>query len=141
MAGFFMRGRMGGMRQVISALFSLLFLGFWLPPLLVGRWFAHQRSRVLICLATAGLWTPLWLVLMFCTLPPYHGRSPDAGGLMIVGVFSLAFIVLPVSAIACWIGAWHRTWQGPLDSRIKMGISLSIFALMQLLLLALLWPR
>src|SRR5215212_5705511 len=101
MAGFFMRGRMAGMRQVISALFPLLGLGFWLPPLLVGRWLGHQRSRVRICLVTAGLWTPLWLVLMLCALPPYHGRSPDAGGLMVAGAFSMAFFVLPISAIVC----------------------------------------
>jgi len=119
-------------------MFPLLFFGFWLPPFLIGRSLRRQRFRMLICLATAIVWTPLWLVLALWALPPYHGRSPDAGALAVVGVFCTAVFVLPLSAIAFWIGVWRPAWRLPAAGPMKTGISLATFALVQAAIVALL---
>jgi hypothetical protein len=84
----------------------MLVFGFWLPPLLVGWFFAHRCSPAWISLLTAVLWPLLWLLIILSLIPTYSpGDSPDASGMLAASAITFASVVSLVSAIACSIGA------------------------------------
>jgi hypothetical protein len=129
-------------RQLLAHAFLF---GFWLPPLVAGLWMAGRRQRVLnLPLAAVG-WSLIWVVSLYLLFPPHvpkpkgphdHYVSPF---ILLVGLFVFAFIVvLPVSAIACWIGTLRGT---PAGDKLKFGLSLIIFALIQVLFIAFLLAR
>jgi hypothetical protein len=127
-------------------LFEALFFGFWLPPLMVGRWMADRRQRMFNIPLTALGWSLIWLVTMLLLIPPYVRKGPndhnDGQAYLIAGVFSMALIaVLPGSAIACWLGTRRGRLQEYIGERTKFGISLVIFAFIQALFIAFLLFR
>jgi hypothetical protein len=110
-------------------LLPALFVGFWLPPLIAGVWMAGRRQRLLNIPLAAVAWSMAWLaanLLLLQRVP--KGRSPDGQGLMAAGLMVWAFfIVLPGSAVACWIGTRWRTWRFSLRTLL---IATTLFALL-----------
>jgi hypothetical protein len=132
--------------MVRTILFEALFFGFWVPPLMVGRWIAGRRQRVFNIPLTAVGWSLIWLVTMILLIPPCVRKGPsdpcDGPAYMVVGCFGLAlYLVLPGSALACWLGTRRRRLQDYMGERTKLGISLVIFALIQALFIAFLLFR
>ena len=133
------------MRRLL--LLAIVF-GFWWPPFMVGRWLGGRYSRALIILVTAPAWSLIWLWLLNSTLfvKPYvrHGPSDpgDADAYAQIGAMALAFfIVLPASFVVCWIGTPSHRWLYSTIRKYRVGISLVIFALIQVPLIALLFLR
>jgi hypothetical protein len=91
----------------------MMFIGFWLPPLIAGVWMADRRQRVLNIPLVAAFWSLTWFVTNFLLLQNIpKGRSPDGSAYMFIGlVVWWFFIVLPGSALVCWLGTWWRTWR------------------------------
>jgi hypothetical protein len=132
--------------MIRAILFEALFFGFWLPPLVVGRWMAGRRQRIFNIPLTALGWSLIWLVSMVLLIPPCIPKRPsdpcDGPGYMAAGCFALAFFaVLPGSALACWLGTRRLRPQGLMSERTKFGISLVIFAFIQALFIAFLLFR
>ena len=99
-----------------TILTGVLLFGFWVPPLTVGWWVGNnvsrardpRRSLVPFVLPTALLWSFLWLGAQLVMMPPYVKRGPadpaDAPVYAMLGFATMALvIVLPVSAIVCWL--------------------------------------
>jgi hypothetical protein len=91
-----------------------LLLGFWYPPILIGRWAGDRELRVGVApihpAALVGLtalaWTASWLVLNVLLLPACVPQAPsdpcDAPGFIVLGfAFMAVLVVLPVSALVC----------------------------------------
>ncbi len=100
-----------------------LLVGFWIPPAVVGRAaaeFAYRRTtRVRPALMFAGLatfvlaWSAAWFLVNLSAMPPYiPGASRDPTYAPPEAVAGLAVVatalVLPVSAIACWLAFRSR---------------------------------
>jgi hypothetical protein len=130
-------------RQLLAL--ALLY-GFWLPPLVAGLWMAGRRQRVLnLPFAVVG-WSLIWVVSLYLLFPSYVPKPKGPtdhyflrGLLLVACLFTFAtVVVLPVSAIACWIGTLRGTLAG---DKLKFGLSLIIFALIQLLFVLFLLAR
>src|SRR4051812_1051719 len=122
-------------RQLLAL--ALLY-GFWLPPLVAGLWMAGRRQRVLNLPLTAVGWSLIWVVFLYLLFPPYVPKGPTAYyvNMLLLVACLLTFatvVVLPVSAIACWIATLRGT---PAGDKLKFGLSLVIFALIQVLFVA-----
>ena len=129
--------------------FALLF-GFWLPTFLVGRWYANSAARAqrraipfwAVVLSTSAIWLAIWLVaelLLFAPamkpqVPRAAGDIDDAGGYIFVGILGWAFyIVLPGSALACWLGTiqhFPSKLRTPLIAIVFIAIQLAVIALL-----------
>lgn len=97
---------------------------------------ADRRQRLLNIPLVAVVWPPVWFVanlLMLRSVPP--GRSPDGQGYMVAGLMVWAFfIVLPGSAVVCWIGTRWRSWRFSLRTLliamtlVAVGLGLIVWA-------------
>lgn len=95
-----------------------LLVGFWIPPAIAGRaaaeYLHRSATRVRPALMYAGLttfvlgWSLVWFLINLSAMPPYlPGASHDptyappeaVRGLVVVATA----LVLPGSAIACWL--------------------------------------
>jgi hypothetical protein len=77
-------------------------------------------------------------VSLYLLSPPYVPKGPNdlyvAPITVLLCLFVFAFIiVLPLSAIACWIGTLRSMLAG---DKLKFGLSLIVFALIQVLFVA-----
>src|SRR4051812_17962271 len=114
-------------RQLLAL--ALLY-GFWLPPLVAGLWMAGRRQRVLNLPLTAVGWSLIWVVFLYLLFPPYVAKGPTAYyvNLLLLVACLLIFatvVVLPVSAIACWIGTlryagWRQTQIRPIADHLRV---------------------
>ena len=124
----------------------LVFLfGFWLPPLVVGRWMAAQPRRILNAPLVALAWSPVWfticLLLALPTMPEVLDRAPKPrNSLFLLVTFLAAWasaIVLPLGAFACWVGTQRHWWQGVTGAKVRLAVSIAMFIVVQVLLIGL----
>jgi hypothetical protein len=102
--------------MILGLLHLALLLLFWVPPATIGRLAALHLTqrlprvllvRVLLPLLVLG-WAASWFLLLVASLPPYESRGPgdpqDAPAMLVMSLLVIAsMIVLPGSAIACWV--------------------------------------
>lgn len=101
----------------------ILLIGFWVPPLVAGRIAAGIVRRRTTPVRPAQLytvfaafvvaWAAAWYLFQLNRIPPYlPGATMDPTFAPPEAVARLALIaallVLPVSAIACWLGYRSR---------------------------------
>ncbi|MDQ8165683.1 MAG: hypothetical protein P3A28_07995 [Gemmatimonadota bacterium] len=102
----------------------VLLVGFWVPAVLAGRAaaeFAQRRAgRVRPALLYSGMAafvlasSAVWYIINLSTVPPYiPGATRDPtfvppGGAAALGVIT-GVMVLPVSALACWLAFRGRS--------------------------------
>jgi hypothetical protein len=99
----------------------LLLFGFWLPPGVLGWWAAGRAPAKggRAVLTRFGLpvlvlaWVVAWFFLNAAFMPPYVSRGPhdpqDAPAMLAMAfAYSAVLIVLPGSALACWLAYRKR---------------------------------
>jgi hypothetical protein len=124
----------------------LVFLfGFWMPPLVVGRWMAARPRRILnaplVAVAWSLLWSAICLLLMVPSIldvlsgPRKRGDSPIL--LVEMLTFWAVAVVMPVSILACWIGTQRHWWQGVTGAKVRLAVSVAMFIVVQVMLIGL----
>jgi hypothetical protein len=90
-------------------------------------------------------WTLIWFVVSLLLMLPLDLETAKApknvdgppipffAGLILIATV----VVLPVSMLACWIGAQRHWWQGTTGIKVRLGVSVAMFVVVQLLIVGL----
>lgn len=98
-----------------------LTFGFWIPPLVIGRWAGGTQLgaglttfvRLVALPAVLIMWTVAWFITLMWLAGSYESRGPedpgDAPAMLTMSLLMLGLVVvLPASALACRLGYRSR---------------------------------
>jgi hypothetical protein len=103
-------------RTLQGLFFAALLVGFWVPPMLMGRWLVDRvprarestNSPTKLVLVVAVGWTAIWYVINHLMIgdeykdPALAGQS-EAFLLRTTFILLTVLVILPGSALASWL--------------------------------------